>query len=96
MRLIVTHSFTFRANSTWVDERADSEDRNLLDEGWKHAAGGLGSSSRTSMLAFAMGGCHGLGPGLGRLGERSQIRAIKCDVLISIGKKVLNGLGDEH
>jgi hypothetical protein len=37
------------------------------------------------MLAFAMG-CHG------RLGERSQIRAINVDVLNSIGKEVLNGL----
>jgi hypothetical protein len=37
------------------------------------------------MLAFVMG-CHR------RLGERSQIRAINDDVLISIGKIVLNSL----
>ena len=69
----VTHSFTFRANSAWVDERA--EDRKILEAG----------NMPDRMLAFAMG-CHK------RLGERSQIRAIHDDVLISLGKILRNGL----
>ena len=72
-RSIVTHSFTFRANSAWVDQRA--EDRKILEAG----------NMPDRMLAFAMG-CHK------RLGERSQIRAIHDDVLISLGKILRNGL----
>ena len=45
MRVIVTHSFTFRANSAWVDERA--KDRKILEAG----------NMPDCMLAFAMG-CH--------------------------------------
>jgi hypothetical protein len=48
MRIFVTHSFTFRANSAWVEQRA--ADRQFLE--------GIGLER---VLAFVMGGHKRLG-----------------------------------